>query len=827
MPSFFKSVESSSGPQASSFKLLAKLHLKQVRALAKKDFLLKCRRFGLFPPHISNCFNCLNNTLVTSSPFTDRWERIIVEFKNKTLNLEIKQVHWELKQLDKKKNSLVASLRGHESLSTFVQLQEVFMNRKLKRIVAAQEGKINGLKSRSQDFAVSSTSDWLINLTDKTIPHEATFLLSLGPKMGLPLDSKGDVPLPQMIAEIESIVQSIDSSEEDLNRLRSEVTGNIKNFFHKNKRELPHEKRLKIAKQITSRFLKDNPDIIVTRSDKGNKSVVMSKEEYLEKMRLLVGDQETYKLSHKDLTTFYQTKNNELVSILFEGGHFDLLTKRSLMTYKALPPRIYGLPKIHKSGVPLRPIVSCIGSPTHALSKFCSDILKNLTFNSPYNVKNSFEFVDRISQHTIEDDEIIVSFDVVSLFTNIPRSLVLEVIERDWSAIERHTTIPFCLFKRMVSLIMQSGFFKFRGQFYAQLEGMPMGGCLSPVVADIVLDHVISEALRVLPSPPKLITKYVDDLFLILKRDEIDNTLDTFNSIHSKITFTCEREVDCCIPYLDTVVTRHCDGSLSTSWYRKPIASGRLLNYLSAHPLSQKLNTVQGFIHRVTKLTTNSEFDTKKIIFETLQENGYPKQLINKMCLRANNTTIDDPPAADVTVGENETPKQYFSLSYVPDLSERIRKTIAKFTPNITLSFKTHNTTERLFSQLKDKISLLDHTNVIYKLSCSCGLGYVGRTSRKLGQRISEHVRSLKDTTRVSSSLVGHCREHRTHSFDFDNPKILSQTRFSRHLNVMEMFFIRLQQTGLVNDRQEGSSLSPYYSPVIWQSSRDVVVPNG
>ena len=41
----------------------------------------------------------------------------------------------------------------------------------------------------------------------------------------------------------------------------------------------------------------------------------------------------------------------------------------------ARPPRLYGLPKIHKEGVPLRPIVSNIGAPTYQLAKFLAGIL--------------------------------------------------------------------------------------------------------------------------------------------------------------------------------------------------------------------------------------------------------------------------------------------------------------------------------------------------------------------------------------------------------------------------------------------------------------------
>ncbi|XP_067648054.1 uncharacterized protein, partial [Eurosta solidaginis] len=57
----------------------------------------------------------------------------------------------------------------------------------------------------------------------------------------------------------------------------------------------------------------------------------------------------------------------------------------------AQSPRIYGLPKLHKEGIPLRPICSSTGSPAHSLCKYVADILKNITANSEYNIKNRAE----------------------------------------------------------------------------------------------------------------------------------------------------------------------------------------------------------------------------------------------------------------------------------------------------------------------------------------------------------------------------------------------------------------------------------------------------
>ena len=65
-------------------------------------------------------------------------------------------------------------------------------------------------------------------------------------------------------------------------------------------------------------------------------------------------------------------------------------------------------------------IVSFYSSPTYQLSKHLSIILSPLVGKTTSFVKNSAEFARFIRQHTIQKGEVMVSFDVVSLFTKIP-----------------------------------------------------------------------------------------------------------------------------------------------------------------------------------------------------------------------------------------------------------------------------------------------------------------------------------------------------------------------------------------------------------------------
>jgi hypothetical protein len=97
------------------------------------------------------------------------------------------------------------------------------------------------------------------------------------------------------------------------------------------------------------------------------------------------------------------------------------------------PPRLYGLPKIHKEGVPLRPIVSKIGACSYQLTKFLAGILSPLVGCSIHNMKNSIEFVHTLSTLRVGPEDLMVSFDVVSLFTRLPIVESLNLLRKHFS----------------------------------------------------------------------------------------------------------------------------------------------------------------------------------------------------------------------------------------------------------------------------------------------------------------------------------------------------------------------------------------------------------
>ena len=210
------------------------------------------------------------------------------------------------------------------------------------------------------------------------------------------------------------------------------------------------------------------------------------------------------------------------------------------------------MPKIHKSGAPLRPIVSAIGSYSHNLAKYLTGIIKPHA-NNEYTVKDSFSFVNELL--CFPSVPFMCSFDIVSLFTNIPINETIEIcldkLYKDRLLVEnmkRAQLKKLLLYCVKISCLMTL--------CMTILMGFLWGPPLGPVLANIFVSHLESNALRDYHgNHPSVYRRYVDDTFLVFNdRDDAELFLDFMNK---NIKFTVEIEENNCLPFLDVLITRN------------------------------------------------------------------------------------------------------------------------------------------------------------------------------------------------------------------------------------------------------------------------------
>jgi len=92
------------------------------------------------------------------------------------------------------------------------------------------------------------------------------------------------------------------------------------------------------------------------------------------------------------------------------------------------------------------------------------------------------------------------------------------------------------------------------------------------------------KALKMLNIRISFYFRYIDDIALAVPRQNIDEILKVFNSLHNRLQFTLERGKNK-LNFLDVTIVNK-DGLLEFDWYKKAIFSGRILNFLSQHPIS-------------------------------------------------------------------------------------------------------------------------------------------------------------------------------------------------------------------------------------------------
>ena len=340
------------------------------------------------------------------------------------------------------------------------------------------------------------------------------------------------------------------------------------------------------------------------------------------------------------------------------------------------------------------------------------------------------------------------SFDVNSLFTNIPLEETIDIIMSD---IETSPDGAVCgiertEFKKLLSLATTESMFLFNDKYYKQIDGVAMGSPLGLTLANAFMCHYEKKWLEECPSQfkPTYYRRYVDDIFVTFSSPaHVALFFNYLNSRHSNISFTHENEINNTLAYLDLSIYRK-NNRFVTSIYRKPTFSGVFINFSSFIPLHYKHSLILSLLHRCFRLCSDlekfhHEVDQLKVIF---RRNGYPNKVVD-FCIRNFINKIFQVKEAVATVPK----KPYLVLlPFLGTLSLQIRTKIEKSLTEILphcdpkVIFRSTRRLSNCFS-FKDRLPKSLLSGLVYKFKCSdCNVTYYGKTKRHFKVRISEHL---------------------------------------------------------------------------------------
>ncbi|KAJ8685406.1 hypothetical protein QAD02_021199 [Eretmocerus hayati] len=306
----------------------------------------------------------------------------------------------------------------------------------------------------------------------------------------------------ETIKNVEKLLGTFPFDDELATIIRSNVVENIHSHSKKQKKHIKYEDRL-IAQKIeeSKEFSKEN-EVLFTMADEGNVTVAMKYEMYKDKMYDLLSDNDTYVPVNSNPLGSLQKNVKELLYKWNEQGYLGRVYHRFALTQTDTAlSKIYGLPKIHKEGVPLRPIVSAVNSPTYFLSKTVDKILKACLSKAESYIKNS-HFISQVTKIKVPRDHIGFSLDIKALFPSTPLDLTVQAVEKRFCYIRERHDITLQELIDAIKFLMENTYFTYEGKVYHQIHGTPMGSPVSPTFSDLVMMafKLVVQLYRKLPA---------------------------------------------------------------------------------------------------------------------------------------------------------------------------------------------------------------------------------------------------------------------------------------------------------------------------------------
>ena len=591
--------------------------------------------------------------------------------------------------------ALILTKTSETTLAEVVEFAKREAVQDVKQLKEHHCKKLVKLRGKGRATNRVDTTTWVRNLSSRILSDDETRVLQKGLNFAV---TPKFIPKLDIISEIEDGIIGLSDANKEL--VRAEVVKTLASFR-------PTRSNISRGEREALKNLKNDESITIVKADKGNCTVVLDTTDYQSKMNDLLSDEDTYTSIRKNPVKKIERILNAKLLALKRNGRFTEAQYFKLRSTDGIIPRIYGLIKIHKNDLPLRPIVSMIGSPLYEVSKYLATVIAPSVGTTCFSVKNTFQFVNFLESCKCSSEDIMVSFDVVALFTSVPIELAIKVLtERlnDDSNLSDRTSLHVDELIDLLEICLRSTDFVFRGEYFHQRFGCAMGNPVSAIVANLVMED-IERRIFSISNTIRFWKRFVDDVWAVLPREKVSSFLNYANSLETSINFTCELEKDNAIPFLDVVVTRRDDCSFSTKVYRKPSHTNRYLDFRSNHPLQHKFSVVRSLHERAMSFSTFDDDQSSEMhyIKDILTSNNYPVSMLNRLYLQKSNDL-------------NKCSKSAI-LPYIKGCSERISRYLRRF--DIRTFYRPINKIVNMLGLPKDPVNSLDKCGVVYEINCN------------------------------------------------------------------------------------------------------------
>lgn len=386
----------------------------------------------------------------------------------------------------------------------------------------------------------------------------------------------------------------------------------------------------------------ESREIRIIPADKGGAVVIQDFKDYEAEALRQLNDDKTYEKLDSDPTTNIALQSNKYIQELLDKGCINATTFRwgILDVSKVRIHTFYHLPKVHKSleDPPGRPIVSGIHGPTENLSKLVDSWLQPLVRQLPSFIQDTTHFLRVVEEwkqsfEPLAKEALLVTIDVVGLYTNIPHTEVNTSISAAMDRYDTSDDIPHLpLLQSVIQHILKNNVFQFDDKIYRQTFGTAMGTPMAPSIANIFMawleDRILKEsAWEIKENTWK---RFIDDIVMLWFHGEENllHFLKWINTLHPTIQFTAQFGTSN-IAYLD-VNLNIVDRKLTTDLHLKPTDANMCLPFHSCHPRHCTRSIPYSQCLRLRRICSDEETFNKRAhdLQEKLRKRGYPDKLL-------------------------------------------------------------------------------------------------------------------------------------------------------------------------------------------------------